>query len=55
MSEARPRAREGARGRVVIDVRQVVRGADGELLADQHVRHVYTLRDGLIARMEIEL
>jgi ketosteroid isomerase-like protein len=40
-------------GRLVVDVHQVVRSADGELLADQVVRHVYTLRDGLIARMEI--
>ena len=24
------------------------------MLADQRVRHVYTVRDGLIARMEIE-
>jgi hypothetical protein len=41
-------------GRVVVDVHQVIRDRAGELLADQHVRHVYTTRDGLIARMEIE-
>jgi ketosteroid isomerase-like protein len=42
------------RGHVVVGVHQVVRIADGKLVADQRVRHVYTLRDELIARMEIE-
>ena len=41
-------------GRIAVDVHQVVRSRDGELLADQRVRHVYTVRDGLIERMEIE-
>ena len=41
-------------GRIAVDVHQVVRSHDGELLADQRVRHVYTVRDGLIERMEIE-
>jgi len=45
-------AEEG--GRFVVDVHQVVRDAERTLLADQRVRHVYTLRDGLIERMEIE-
>jgi ketosteroid isomerase-like protein len=40
-------------GRVVVDVDQVVRKLDGELLSEQRVQHVYTLRDGLIARMDI--
>jgi hypothetical protein len=40
-------------GRVVVEVHQVVRDLDGALLADQRVQHVYTLRDGLIARMDI--
>jgi hypothetical protein len=40
-------------GRVAIDVHQVVRDLNGALLADQIVQHVYTLRDGLIARMEV--
>ena len=40
-------------GRIAVDVHQVVRSRDGELLADQRVRHVYTVRDGLIERMEI--
>jgi hypothetical protein len=41
-------------GRVVVDVRQVVRDRAGALLVDQTVRHVYGLRDGLVARMDIE-
>jgi ketosteroid isomerase-like protein len=41
-------------GRVGVDVHQVVRAHDGALLADQRVRHVYTLRDGLITRMDVE-
>ncbi len=41
-------------GRIAVDVHQVVHSRDGELLADQRVRHVYTVRDGLIERMEIE-
>jgi ketosteroid isomerase-like protein len=41
-------------GRLVVAVHQVVRSPDGELLADQRVRHLYTLREGLIGRMEID-
>ena len=40
-------------GRVVVDVHQVVRDLDGALLSEQRVEHIYTLREGLIARMEI--
>jgi hypothetical protein len=40
-------------GRVVVDVHQVVRDLDGELLSDGLVQHVYTLREGLVAHMEI--
>jgi hypothetical protein len=42
-----------ADGRIVVEVHQVVRDKDGELLADQVVEHIYTVRDGLIARMDI--
>jgi hypothetical protein len=42
-----------AAGRVVVDVHQVVRDTAGELLSDGRVEHVYTIRDGLIERMEI--
>jgi hypothetical protein len=44
---------EDEQGRVVVDVHTVVRDSDGELLADQRVQHVYTLRDGLVERMDI--
>ena len=40
-------------GRVVVDVHQVVRNLEGGVLNDRMVRHVYTFRDGLIARMDI--
>jgi hypothetical protein len=40
-------------GRVVVEVHQVVRDLDGTLRADQRVQHVYTLRGGLIERMDI--
>jgi ketosteroid isomerase-like protein len=41
-------------GSVTVDVRQVVRDArTGGLLSDAHVRHLYRLRDGLIARMGV--
>jgi hypothetical protein len=40
-------------GRTVVDVHQVVRDLDGNVLVDQHVLHVYTLSEGLISRMEI--
>jgi len=42
-----------AEGRVVVDVEQVVRDRDGTLLFSGRVQHVYTLRDGLIARMDV--
>ena len=40
-------------GRVVVDVHQVVRDIAGGFLADRHVQHVYALRGGKIARMDI--
>ena len=43
-----------ADGRVAVDVHQVVRDHDGELLSDGHVVHVYELREGLVVRMDIE-
>ncbi|HKF49761.1 MAG TPA: nuclear transport factor 2 family protein [Terracidiphilus sp.] len=46
--------REQDAGKFVLDVHQVVHDREGKLLADRMVRHVYTLRDGLIQRMEIE-
>lgn len=40
--------------RIVVNVHQVVRDAEGVLLSDGRVRHVYTLRGGLVERMDIE-
>ena len=44
---------EDAEGRIVVAVHQVVRDSAGVVLSDQLVDHVYTLRDGLIERMDI--
>ena len=43
---------EDEEGRIVV-VDQVVRDLEGALRSEQWVQHVYTLRNGLIARMEI--
>ena len=40
-------------GRIVVDVHQVVRDLDGTALSEGRVRHLYTLRDGLVERMDI--
>ncbi|MFB9410431.1 nuclear transport factor 2 family protein [Dactylosporangium matsuzakiense] len=40
-------------GRICVDVHQVVRNLAGDVLADQHVQHVYTIRDGLLERMDV--
>jgi len=41
-------------GRTVVEVHQVVHDPEGQLIADERVRHVYTLRDGLVVRMDIQ-
>ena len=43
-----------AQGRIVVEVHQVVRDIEGKLLLDTTVHHAYTIRAGLIERMEIE-
>ena len=43
-----------ADGRVAVDVHQIARDLDGTVLADGRVVHVYLLRDGLVARMDVE-
>jgi hypothetical protein len=40
-------------GRIVVDVHQVVRDLNGNVVVDQGVQHVYLLEDGLIRSMEI--
>jgi ketosteroid isomerase-like protein len=41
-------------GSIAVEVDQVARSLDGTLLGEGRVRHVYSFRDGLIARMDIE-
>jgi limonene-1,2-epoxide hydrolase len=41
------------RGRIVVDVHQVVRDLSGKILVDRMVEHVYSFEDGLISSMEI--
>jgi hypothetical protein len=38
---------------VAVEVRQSVRDLDGRLLSKGVVTHVYELRDGLVARMDV--
>ncbi len=40
-------------GRVVVSVHQVVKELTGKLLFDRMVEHIYSLKNGLITRMEI--
>ena len=42
-------------GQVLVDVHQVVRGLDGALLADEIVQHRFTIADGLIRKMDVEI
>jgi hypothetical protein len=44
---------ETSDGRVHVEVRQVVRDHAGALVAENTVHHVYELRDGLVARMDV--
>src|SRR3954447_8528640 len=52
--DVRPRLlRQLSDGRVEALVDQVIRDRDGDLLSEAVVLHTYTLRDGLVARMEV--
>jgi hypothetical protein len=42
-------------GTVEIRVHQIVKGLEGSLIFDGTVKHIYTLQDGLLRRMNIEL
>jgi hypothetical protein len=44
---------DDSEGRTIVDVHQVVKDLNGKILVDQIVQHVYTIRDGLIERMDI--
>ena len=41
-------------GRVAVRVHQLIKDHRGQILSDVYVRHIYSFRDGLIERMEIE-
>jgi hypothetical protein len=41
-------------GRVVVEVHQVVRSKAGEPIMDRHLRHIYTMSNGLVSRMDIQ-
>jgi hypothetical protein len=41
-------------GRISVEVHQVVRALSGSVISDARVVHVYSVRDGLVERMDIE-
>ena len=47
------RVEDDESGRTVVEVHQVIRDLSGKVMMDRMVQHVYTIRDGLITRMEI--
>jgi hypothetical protein len=53
-SHVQPRSftRDG-HGRVTVEVHQVARDKTGNVVFDGHVEHVYTVRDGLVERMDV--
>jgi ketosteroid isomerase-like protein len=40
-------------GRFEVEVAQTVRSLDGSVLSENTVAHTYTIRDGLIVRMDV--
>lgn len=45
---------DGEDGKVDVRVHQLVKNLSGEVLSDSEVRHVFTIRDGLIERMDLD-
>ncbi len=45
---------DGESGITVVKVHQLVKSLDGEVLSDSEVRHVYTIANGLIERMDVK-
>jgi len=41
-------------GRIAVNVNQIVRNLAGQIWSDSCVRHIFALRDGLIARLDVE-
>jgi SnoaL-like domain len=46
--------RERKGGQIEVQVRQLVKDLSGNIAADNHVLHVYTMEDGLIRSMQVE-
>ncbi len=44
-----------ADGSFAVEVHQVVKDLEGNILADGHVKHVYKFEDGLIREMNVEM
>ena len=42
-------------GSIAIEVHQIVKNLDGEVLSDTHLQHVYKFEDGKVCSMVIEL
>lgn len=42
-----------ADGRIIVSVEQQIRQPDGEIVPAGDVQHIYTMRDGLVAHVEI--
>ncbi len=47
------RVEDDGDGNTVVDVHQVVRDLSGNVLINQMIQHIYTIRNGIIERMEI--
>lgn len=41
-------------GQIVVDVHQVVRDLNGNVIVDQMIQHLYAIEQGLIKRMDIK-
>ncbi|WP_294822974.1 nuclear transport factor 2 family protein [uncultured Flavobacterium sp.] len=41
-------------GKITVTVHQLVKGLQGSVLFDGNVKHVYTVQDGLLRKMDIE-
>ncbi|GGB77041.1 nuclear transport factor 2 family protein [Dyadobacter sediminis] len=44
----------GADGAIVVDVHQIIKDLDGQVLSDSHVNHVYCFEEGKVRSMIIE-
>ena len=52
-SQVEPESFTESGDRVAVTVHQVIRDLDGNVMSDGTVKHVYTFKDGLVARMDI--